>query len=115
VALYRAQGVPARKIVVGVPFYARVPAANGGLYQPFDNTGLSPDTLQWDQTITPAYHDLVDVAKIVTPDALGGAHPTGLQGFARYWNRRAGEPWLYNPATQRFISYADPRSTSARS
>jgi chitinase len=118
VAFYRAQGVPARKLVIGVPFYARqyarVLAAGGGLYQPFDNTGLNPDTLQWDATPTPTYHDLVDVAKIVTPDRLGGGHPTGLQGFTRYWNRRAGEPWLYNPGTQRFISYEDPRSVHER-
>ena len=40
----------------------------------------NPDTLTVDATPQPTYHDLVDVAKIVTPDRLGGGHPTGLQG-----------------------------------
>jgi chitinase len=118
VALYRANGVPARKLVIGVPFYAkqyiRVPNVNDGLYQPFDNTGLDPNTLQWDLTPTPTYHDLVDIAKIVTPDALGGNDAAGLNGFTRFWNRHAGEPWLYNPTTGRFISYEDPRSVHER-
>lgn len=118
VDFYRAQGVPASKLVLGVPFYAkqyaRVPAANAGLYQPFDNTGLDPNTLQWDLTPTPTYRDLVDVAKIVTPDAIGNGQQTGLRGFTRYWNRWAGVPWLYNPATQRFITYEDPRSVHER-
>jgi hypothetical protein len=30
-----------------------------------------------------AYHDLVDIAKIVTPDTLGGNDAAGLNGFTR--------------------------------
>jgi chitinase len=119
VRFYLSQGVPADKLVVGVPFYARqyirVPHDNRGLYQPFDNTGLSENTLEWDKTPTPTFHDLVDVAKIVTPSGQG------LAGYTRYWNARAGEPWLFNPATDRFgetvgvfISYDDPRSIGER-
>jgi chitinase len=121
VEYYLSKRVPAGKLVVGIPFYARqyirVPNVNRGLYQPFDNTGLDPNTLQWDVTPTPTYHDLVDVARIVT----AGKSAKGLGGYARYWNERAGEPWLYNPASARFgqtvgvfISYDDPRSVAER-
>jgi hypothetical protein len=60
-----------------------VPNVDHGLYQPFDNTGLTPDTLQWDLTPTPTYHDLVDIAKIVTPDTLGGNDAAGLNGLVQ--------------------------------
>ena len=118
VDLYRANGVPAEKLVVGVPFYARqyahVASVNRGLYQPFDNTGLDPNTLQWDATPTPTYHDLVDVARIVTPTASYGNDGRGLRGFVRSWNEGAGEPWLYSSSAQRFISYDDPHSVAER-
>jgi chitinase len=110
--------VPADKTVVGMPFYARqyahVGAANGGLYQPFDDTGLDPNTLQWDATPTPTYRDLVDVAKIVTPSSAVGNDAKGLAGFTRSWDPLAGEPWLYSAAQQRFISYDDPHSIAER-
>jgi chitinase len=111
VDFYLENHVPRRKIVLGVPFYARqygqVPSANNGLYQPFDNAGLDPNQLQWDLTPTPTYHDLVDIAQIVSPTGVG------LLGYTRYWGA-AGEPWLYNPLTGRFISYDDPQSIAER-
>jgi chitinase len=127
VQYYESQGVPADKIAVGVPFYAReytaVGSAHNGLYQAFDNTGLDPNTLQWDATPTPTYHDLVDTAGIVTPSASIGNNATGQKGYTRYWDPLAGEPWLYtptglhsNPATGSgtFISYDDPHSLAER-
>lgn len=125
VALYLANGVPADKLVVGVPFYARqyirVPNVNRGLYQPFDNTGLDANSLQWDVTSTPTYRDLVDIAQIVTPSSSVGNDAVGLNGYTRYWSTRAGEPWLFNPSAQRFgqsvgvfISYDDPHSVAER-
>jgi chitinase len=118
VDFYRSQGVAPRKLVLGIPFfakqYARVAPAGNGLYQPFDNTGLDAGSLQWDVTPTPTYRDLVDIAKIVSRDSLGGPKPVGLNGFTRFWNPAAGEPWLYNPTSRRFISYEDPRSVNER-
>lgn len=125
VDLYLSHGVPADKLVVGVPFFAqqyiRVPAAGHGLYQPFDNAGLDPNVLDWDKTPTPTYHDLVDVARVVTPTDSQGNGAKGLEGYGRYWDDAAGEPWLYNPATQRlgettgvFVSYDDPHSVAER-
>jgi chitinase len=121
ISLYRSLGVPAGKLVVGVPFYARqyvrVRAANGGLYQPFDNRGLTAaDVVDWRKSVAPSYHQLVDIAGI----AGSGARP-GVRGFTSHWDPGAGEPWLYaRPARQLgrrsggFISYDDPRSLAER-
>ncbi len=88
-ALVRA-GVPSRKILLGVPFYGqlwgRVANQNHGLFQagnPVPGVLASFDAIQ--QTM------------------LG-------HGFARYWDQAAGVPYLYNPATQEFVSYDDAQS-----
>jgi chitinase len=125
VAYYLAAGVPADQLVLGVPFYGkqyiRVPPGNHGLYQSFNNSGLDPNSLQWDVTPTPTYHDLVDTGKIVTPTSGTGNNARGLNGYKRYWNTDAGEPWLYNPSAPRlgdtvgvFMSYEDPHSVAER-
>jgi chitinase len=122
---YLASGVPAHKLVVGIPFYVRqylrVPAENDGLYQPFNNSGLDANALQWDRTPTPTFHDLVDVVHILEPGAGPAAESQGRDGYTRYWSAGAGEPWLYHPAAVRFgektgvfFSYEDPRSIAQR-
>jgi chitinase len=115
VAWYLRNDVPASKIVVGVPFYGNQYIRSNGLYQPFDNTGLDPNVLQWDLTPQPSYHALVDEGGVVTADGQG------QHGFTRNWNPRAGEPWLFNPAAQHgpvtaptVIVYSDPRSIAER-
>jgi chitinase len=96
VANYLLQGVPASKIVVGVPFYGNqyinVSATNQhGLYGTFDNTGLDPNSLQPDQMPQPTYHDLVDVAGDLT------ANGKGANGYTAYWDVAAGEAYLASP------------------
>ncbi|HEY2671503.1 MAG TPA: glycoside hydrolase family 18 protein [Rugosimonospora sp.] len=114
VAWYLANGVPRDKIVVGVPFYGNQYIRSDGLYQPFDNTGLDPNSLQPDQMPQPTYHDLVDVANIV-----------GKDGYTRNWDWLAGEPYLTNPAAVHelatgpvtvptTIAYSDPQSIAER-
>ena len=91
---YRSAGVPADKLVVGVPFYGRgwasVGAANNGLYQAF--SGLPQGT--WEAGVFD-YHDLV--ANYV---------PT----YTRYWHDEAHVPWLYDAAAGVMISYEDTES-----
>ncbi|MCU1676587.1 MAG: hypothetical protein JWM93_1345 [Frankiales bacterium] len=125
---YLSQGVALSKLNVGVPYYAkqyiRTGTANKGLYQPFNNAGLSADTLQWDATPTPTYHDLVDIAGIITADgdltAAGAA-----AGWTVNWNHVTREPFLYNPnathalaggtiTAPTFITYEDPKSVADR-
>jgi chitinase len=130
VRFYEMSGVAPGKLVVGVPFYARqyvrVPGTNNGLYQSFDNTGLDPNVELgsfWDSSPTPSYHGLVDIGHVVGPGR--GLATAGQNGYTRYWNRDAKEPFLYNPAGSHafasgtevlptFISYDDPQSIAQR-
>jgi chitinase len=124
VANYLLHGVPASKIVVGVPFYGNQyinVSSNSahGLYGTFDNTGLDPNSLQPDQMPQPTYHDLVDVAGLLT------ANGHGANGYTAYWDAPAGEPYLSNPAgvhalasgtitTPTVIVYSSPASIGER-
>ncbi len=117
IAYYELNGVPADKLVLGVPFYGKeyvnVGPANHGLYQPFSN----PATLNTDQT----YHNLVDTGLVdpnltpVGPTAASGSG-AGVNGFTTYWDPFAQAPWLYNPTLNggTFISYPTPRVIAER-
>jgi GH18 family chitinase/endonuclease YncB( thermonuclease family) len=100
VQAYRAAGVPAAKIVLGVPFYGRafkgVPNANGGLYQAFD--GVPQGT--WNDGS--GMYDFWDIEQHF------------LSTYTRHWQAEAKVPWLFNPATGIMISYDDPESLQAK-
>ncbi len=93
-----ALGVPADRLVMGVPFYGRgwlgVGSANNGLHQPF--ASLAPGTWELGNF---DYTDLTD-------------HYLG--SFQRFWDADAQVPWLYSPEKQIMISYEDPESLAAR-
>ena len=96
VQAYLEAGVPAAKVVLGVPFYGRgwagVPDVDGGLYQP--NTHLPKGT--WEQGV----FDYKDLAE----------NYVGQGDYTRYWHDEAQAPWLYSPSAQVFITYDDPES-----
>lgn len=90
---YEQAGVPAHKIVLGVPFYGRswgeVPDKNHGLFQP----GKAAKGVHF------SYPQL--------PNLLA-------TGYVRYWDPAAAAPYLYNPQAKIFITYEDPQSLAAK-
>jgi chitinase len=87
-------GVPAHKILLGVPFYGhawgQVPDVNHGLRQ-------------MGKVIPQVYTTYGRIAA----EMLG-------QGYTRYWDEKAGVPWLYNSEKQIFVTYEDPESLRAK-
>ena len=88
VQIYLNKGVPAHKLVMGVPFYGRVysgvPNLNNGLYQSFSrgDTAIGYSVL--------------------------AANYINKNGYTRYWQPYSKVPWLYNGS--QFISYDDVES-----
>ncbi len=87
-------GVPADKILIGIPFYShvwqQVPDRNHGLFQPGK----------------PAPNDF----------APFGAVRLNLldRDYTRYWDQAASVPYLYSAEKQQFISYDDAASIAAK-
>jgi chitinase len=94
VLAFERAGVPASKILLGVPFYGHmwghVADTQHGLYQP----GLQ---------IPNAY----------APYTLIGTTMLN-HGFTRYWDPVASVPYLYNAEQHIFVSYEDSQSLTAK-
>jgi len=93
VRAFEQAGVPAAKLLLGLPFYghtwADVPSTDDGLYQPGK----------------PAPHTGAPFSAI--PGMLEN-------GFVRHWDSISDVPWLYNPSTRTFVSYEDPQSIALK-
>ncbi|HVR72335.1 MAG TPA: glycoside hydrolase family 18 protein [Vicinamibacteria bacterium] len=89
---FLAAGVPARKLVLGVPFYGRawVVAGEGSefLYRP----GQAP------------------AARLETKYGALSTTLVDRDGFARRWDAAAQAPYLWNADKRVFVSYEDPES-----
>jgi chitinase len=94
---FLAAGVPAAKVVVGVPFYGRawadIKGDGTGPYQP----GSRP-TERIETNYGPMSTTLIDRG-----------------GFVRMWDGQAQAPYLWNKDTRTFISYDDPESLRLKS
>lgn len=103
VQAYLNAGVPARKLVLGIPAYGRgwtgVPNKNWGLYQTSSGAAPSPpgDTLA-----TPG------VATYRTLETFTAS------GFTLHHDSYSFADWLYNPATQTFWTFDDPETVQAK-
>jgi len=91
---YEKAGVPAEKILLGVPFYGRawgeVADQNHGLFQPGKN--IAGFNGQY---------------SAIAANLLG-------QGFTRYWDDAAKAPYLYSAEKHVFVTYEDPESLAAK-
>ena len=91
---FLAAGVPPKKLLIGAAFYGRefddVKPEHNGLYQTYGHYGTEHP---WPQ---------------LEADFIN------RNGFVRHWDADAQAPYLWNPATRRFISYDDPQSIAAK-
>jgi len=98
VARFLQAGVPANKIVFGVPFYGvgwiGCNTNNNGLYQVC--SGPSPGTT------SAGVFAIADIEQNYLPNP----------NFIRYWDENSDEPWLFEAKTGLFISYDDAESIS---
>jgi chitinase len=92
VRAYLAAGVPAKKIVVGIPFYGRAwkGTEGNGLFQPAQGPAMGQDE--------PGYMSYSEIEQ------------GPLKTFQRYWEEDAKVPWLHETEGGVFISYEDAES-----
>ena len=97
VRAFEQAGVPAAKIVLGLPFYGHVwgnvPDRNHGLFQP-------------GKPIPNAYAPY----SVIVTTMLNSESSQ----FIRYWDPVASVPYLYSAQKQIFVSYEDPESIAAK-
>ena len=95
---YLVAGLPADKLVLGVPFYGHVWESvgytNDGLYQ----LGAGPKQGKYESGSLYYTEILTDY----------------LPEYKRHWNAESQVPWLYNINTAVFVSYDDPESIAAK-
>ena len=89
VKMYLEAGVPARKLILGVPFYGHAWTTDG-LYKAAVGAQIPTN-----------FHDIT------------GSMTAG-NGYVRYWDSAASVPYLYNSTTRLFVSYEDPESLALK-
>jgi len=103
---YLGRGVPADKLVLGVPFYGRavqgVANVNGGLFQSYSATPMGT----WDDAASGAtgMFDYADIAE----------NYLNQPGIDSYRDTDSGVPWLHAPSSGLFLSYDDPTSLTLK-
>jgi len=92
---FLAAGVPAGKLVLGVPFYGRAWRGVAGGKDALYRAGKPARGL--------------DVSSYPAIEALAGR-----EGWSRGWDERAQAPYLWNARRGLFVSYEDPQSLRAK-
>lgn len=87
-------GVPAAKILLGVPFYGKA----------------------WSD-VADAHHGLFQPGKAASGGDLPYGAITGTMlghGFTRYWDDASSVPYLYSAEKREFVTYEDPESIATK-
>ena len=94
VVAYERAGVPANKLVLGVPFYGhvwgQVSSTSNGLFQP-------------GKAVPNAYANYANISTSMID-----------QGYTRYWDKSSSVPYLYSEQKQVFVSYEDAQSLALK-
>jgi chitinase len=112
VRYYTEHGVPANKLVIGMPYYGHgwtgvAPGDDYGLYQPATGPAPSPDLTEQGTPLA----------------GLDGGDPSGTTdyyeiaqqpGYSWHTDLRTGATWLYNPTTETFWSIENPAEVFAK-
>jgi chitinase len=100
-------GVPASKIVLGVPFYGRgwggVPNVNNGLFQ----SGV-PTRGTWDDGAS-------GLTGVFDYKDLKANYERAGSGYTKFFHPESQQAYVYSPTTRVWIGYDDPRSMGAKS
>ena len=124
VAAYQKYGVAAKKLVVGLPIYARTMevsnSTDGGLLQPIKGAGFGDyenGVLDYKCLINPTSDAVNGCGVNVAPSDIVfyDANATGdkLASFNKY-GRDAMQPWGYSPSTKTFVTFDDVWSVRAK-
>lgn len=96
VRYYLEQGVPAKKLVLGMPLYGRVFANTSGLHKPYHGPGTGT-------TAEVGMRFFYDIKQNL------------LKNYQRFWDEKAQIPYLYNPSNKEFVTYDDEESLCNKS
>lgn len=90
VTAYMAAGVPANKIVMGIPFYGR-----GGIVATTANKGRGQP---YESPLRVGGYTYIKDSLVSQP------------GYKTYWDKKAKAPYLFNKQTRAFVTYENERS-----
>ena len=125
VANYLLHGVPASKIVVGVPFYGNQYINVSSTQQPRSVRHVRQHRPRPEQPASPTRRRSRPITTWSTWPAILTPDGKGANGYTAYWDLAAGEPYLASPAathnlatgtvtTPTVISYSSPASIGER-
>lgn len=91
---YTAAGVPAEKLVLGIPFYGR-----SWIMKSTDNLGINRPV---EKVVRGGNYHLIR-------DSIAA-----LPGFVKHWDEKAKVPFLFNENTRQLVSFDDERSVKEK-